>query len=227
MAPKTDIKIAVFNSDNKLNAQLESLFELYNKSFKSEALQVINKYSTLRLGHILELSSSLKPDIIIFNIEINEELNVFQIIAKMRQDDTLKKTPIILITEDVRDEYVCAAFVLNINCLLHKSEIITMIDMINAIVNGDIIISKHIQMKIPNIILRLVNQPKYQIIEKCLDEKEKNIWQAKLNGKSRLQIGKDLNVSINTVKYYLKKIRKKTPNPNNLLRKTIEILELG
>jgi DNA-binding NarL/FixJ family response regulator len=224
MIPKTEIKIAVFNSDNKLITQLESLFELYNKGFKSEVLQIIKKDSSLRLGHILELSSFLKPDIIIFNIEIDREMSVFQIIGKIRQDDTLKRTPIILITEDVRDEYVCAAFIHNINCLLDKSEIITMIDMINAIINGNIIISKHIQTKIPNIILNLVNQPKYQALDKYLDEKEKTIWQAKLSGKSRLQISTDLNMSINTVKYYLKKISKKSPSSNNLLRKTTEIL---
>lgn len=84
----------------------KDLTDLYEHMFKKENFEV---YVTNKGSDSLEIANKVKPDIIILDI-VMPKIDGFEVFKAIRKDPTLKKTPVIVLSNLSQEEEIREAF---------------------------------------------------------------------------------------------------------------------
>lgn len=198
------IKVVLFEDDGHFATHLQRYIEFQND------IKVLRRFEKFEMSCLEELII-LKPDLIILDIQVPPNCPYDGIQAAKMIDNTieLNSCKILMLTSHIDEEKICAALINGADGYVEKADRENIINSIRDVHRGDSVLSKSVQKKLLEIVKGLIGGAKIEGFEKELIKKELEIWVARLRGDSYKTIAENMGMTVDGVKFYIRKINKK------------------
>ncbi len=198
------IKVVLFEDDGHFATHLQRYIEFQND------IKVLRRFEKFEMNCLEELIK-LEPDLIILDIQVPPNCPYDGIQAAKMIDNTLElnNCKILMLTSHIDEEKICAALINGADGYVEKTDRENIINSIRDVHRGDSVLSKSVQKKLLEIVKSLIGGAKIEGFEKELTEKELVIWLARIRGDSYKTIAENMGMTVDGVKFYIRKINKK------------------
>lgn len=198
MSNVKSIKVICFDDNKNL---LESVAMLFSTTNNIQLLASYNSYHT-----ILEITEEKKPDVILMDIDM-PPLNGIDAVKRLRTK--FPELPVLMLTGFEDDEKVFASLCAGANgYILKNTKMDSLISQVREVFEGGAPMTPIIARKVLNQFAKI--QPQKMNDENYnLSNREKEVLQLLVQGKSYKMIADELHVSYETVHSHIRKIYQK------------------